>query len=277
MSKIKINLTSGNVVEKPLVTCFKGTNGNYAILDNELNGSMGYPIICVCKYTGNGLEKIVDPNEWTQVKENLKSIISGNKMEYLSIDESIAAPDDFFTQLTLPVPSFDILKNAYAPAPSVAPDPVEAPVVEPETPSFPVENPLPDPMAISSTLVAPLPTDLPAPEITAPTVDNASIQPMESTIAAPVESTPTVSEEPMPTFTAPVMPEPPVAPVLAEEQPAPLMPSGIMPDPIMPDVQESSASSTASTEMGVDIESIKAEFMQACENVFEALVNKFNK
>ena len=36
MSKIKISLANGNQVEKPLVTAFKGTSGDYLILDNNL-------------------------------------------------------------------------------------------------------------------------------------------------------------------------------------------------------------------------------------------------
>ena len=74
MSKIRVNLTSGNVFEKPLVTCFQGTSANYVVFDNEMNGSMGLPIICISKLNGNRLEKIFDQSEWASVKENLKSI-----------------------------------------------------------------------------------------------------------------------------------------------------------------------------------------------------------
>ena len=115
MSKIRVNLTSGNVFEKPLVTCFQGTSANYVVFDNEMNGSMGLPIICISKLNGNRLEKIFDQSEWASVKENLKSIISGSTLMYLEVPENLSAQDDFFTQLTLPVASFDVLKRSYNP------------------------------------------------------------------------------------------------------------------------------------------------------------------
>ena len=131
MSKIRVNLTSGNFFEKPLVTCFQGTSANYVVFDNEMNGSMGLPIICISKLNGNRLEKIFDQSEWASVKENL------------------SAQDDFFTQLTLPVASFDVLKRSYnppkpepevmpAPQPEVAPAPVQPAPEVMETPVPPV-------------------------------------------------------------------------------------------------------------------------------------------
>ena len=148
MSKIRVNLTSGNVFEKPLVTCFQGTSANYVVFDNEMNGSMGLPIICISKLNGNRLEKIFDQSEWASVKENLKSIISGSTLMYLEVPENLSAQDDFFTQLTLPVASFDVLKRSYnppkpepevmpAPQPEVAPTPAPTPEVM-ETPAPPV-------------------------------------------------------------------------------------------------------------------------------------------
>lgn len=148
MSKIRVNLTSGNVFEKPLVTCFQGTSANYVVFDNEMNGSMGLPIICISKLNGNRLEKIFDQSEWASVKENLKSIISGSTLMYLEVPENLNAQDDFFTQLTLPVASFDVLKSSYnppkpepevmpAPQPEVAPTPAPTPEVM-ETPAPPV-------------------------------------------------------------------------------------------------------------------------------------------
>ena len=40
---------SGSSLEKPLVSAFKGNNSIYVILDNEINGTMGLPIILVSK------------------------------------------------------------------------------------------------------------------------------------------------------------------------------------------------------------------------------------
>ncbi|MGN1378966.1 MAG: hypothetical protein ACI4XR_01030 [Bacilli bacterium] len=144
MSKIKVSLASGNIFEKPLVTCFQGTSANYIVFDNEMNGSMGLPIICISKLVGNKLEKIYDQSEWSSVKENLKSIISGNNFIYLTIPENLTAQDDFFTQLTLPVASFDVLKNAYKPPVPETPQvvPVAPEVMPTLEPVAPVETPI---------------------------------------------------------------------------------------------------------------------------------------
>ncbi len=140
MSKIKVNLTSGSVFEKPLVTCFQGTSANYVVFDNEMNGSMGLPIICISKLNGNRLEKIFDQSEWASVKENLKSIISGTPLVYLEVPENLNAQDDFFTQLTLPVASFDVLKSSYNPP---KPEPEVMPTPQPEVAPV-AQNPAPE-------------------------------------------------------------------------------------------------------------------------------------
>ena len=137
MSKVRVNLTSGNVFEKPLVTCFQGTSANYVVFDNEMNGSMGLPIICISKLNGNRLEKIFDQSEWASVKENLKSIISGSTLMYLEVPENLNAQDDFFTQLTLPVASFDVLKRSYNPP---KPEPEVMPAPQPEVAQAPVQS-----------------------------------------------------------------------------------------------------------------------------------------
>ena len=93
MSKIKLNLVSGGVVEKPLLSAFKVNEASYVVLDNELNGSMGLPIILVCKLDQNKLVKIVDQNEWQVVKEYLKNIIAGQTIEYISLPNELQADD----------------------------------------------------------------------------------------------------------------------------------------------------------------------------------------
>lgn len=113
MGKIKLNLVSGAIVEKPLINAFKANNMEYVVLDNEMNGSMGLPIILVCKLENGKLTKIIDQTEWQIVKEYLKNIIAGNQIEFISIAAEMPADDIYYTQLTLPVPSFDALKNAY--------------------------------------------------------------------------------------------------------------------------------------------------------------------
>ena len=126
MTKIKLSLPSGSEVEKPVITYFSN-GGNYLILDGESVGSMGLPIILVSKINGDKAEKIIDQNEWQQVKGYLKSIISGGTTTYLNTPESIAADETYYTQLTLPVASFDALKNSYV----VPTDSNVAPAAEP--------------------------------------------------------------------------------------------------------------------------------------------------
>lgn len=269
MTKVKINLASGNVVEKPLVTCFRGTKGDYLVLDNETNGSMGLPIICISKFTGTSAEKIFDQAEWTSVKENLKSIIAGNTVPYLKVPEIITAQDDFFTQLTLPVASFDLLKNVYQVPQTVSPVAPEvaipaAPVVEQTVMPEPAAQVMPtmEPatsLATAPAFVAPV---IPEP-VTTPTVD-----PMAQVMQAaqtPVVETPTVAPMPtMPTF------EPtPVIPAAPEITPAPVS----IPEPTAP-IDSPIAASTVDA-MTPELKAIKDNFMQSCETMFDALLKKF--
>ena len=257
MGKVKINLTSGNVIEKPVVTCFKANNAEYLVLDNETNGSMGLPIICISKFNGTVAEKIFDQNEWGLVKENLKNIIAGNTVEYVNVPDSITAQDDFYTQLTLPLASFDLLKNVYKPAvveEPVAPAPVQetsAPVVE--EPAAPV---MPEATAIAAPIIDANPVA--APVIEAPTP---IAEPVAPVITSPVENTPL--EMPAATIEPPVMPMP-ESPVV--EAPA---------APVMPAMPEQTALAAPVTSTVEDIPAIKAAFMQSCENMFDALIKKF--
>ena len=154
MAKTKINLVNGTVIEKPLITCFKGTYGNYIVLDNETNGTMGFPVICISKYNNNVAEKIVDPGEWAAVKECLKTIIGGTMLPYLSVEETInTKSEDFYTQLTLPVASFDLLKSVYAPVqPVSAPAPAAEMQPSPTQAPAPVQATIPEPTVMPSAI-----------------------------------------------------------------------------------------------------------------------------
>ena len=236
MSKIRVNLTSGNVFEKPLVTCFQGTSANYVVFDNEMNGSMGLPIICISKLNGNRLEKIFDQSEWASVKENLKSIISGSTLMYLEVPENLSAQDDFFTQLTLPVASFDVLKSSYnppkpepevmpAPQPEVAPAPAPAPEVM-ETPAPPVMD---GPISFGGMN----------------TVNTASVMP---NMGAPV-----MNSNPAPQMMG-------TNDMLGQTNPMPNV-NNQMPNP-----QPIS---------NINYADLKETFMKSCENMFDALVKRF--
>lgn len=300
-------MAGGVVVEKPLVTCFKGTNGNYIVLDNESNGSMGLPIIIISRLNGANLEKILDPNEWGAVKDNLKTIIGGTALPYLPVPEAVNAPNDFYTQLTLPVASFDLLKSVYAvpaedtsaDASSAAATPVEpvapAPVAPiPDAPAVPTPEPVTAPAEITlapapEVPVAPTPVaenSVDIAPITAPVID-----PAQGANVAPVVMAPEAAVAPVDATPAPVTPAEPVAPVA----PAPVQETPVVDVPVTPVVPEVPATTApapdasqapavdlpemqaqAPVSVNNDIETLKETFMKSCENMFDALVKKFN-
>jgi hypothetical protein len=237
MKKIKLNLVSGASIEKPLINAFKANNNSYVILDNEMNGSMGLPIILVSKVENEKLIKILDQGEWQSVKELLKNIIAGGSVENIKLNDSMSADDIYYTQLTLPVASFDALKAAYKEdetGTGEAPSNNEVGVMDINPSEVTAAPAAPD--ASPAAPVAPEPT----PEVVAPTPEPIPV----------VEPTP-----------APVAPE--VAPTPAEPE--------ITPTPII--------ETNISTDTSVNdrFKDQKEAFMQACENMFDALVQKFEK
>ena len=232
MEKIKINTMSGMNLEKPLVTAFKSNTGEYVVFDNEMNGTMGLPIILVTKLVNNSLSLIPD-TEWNSVKEVLRLIISGNQVDYISVGESINAEDNFFKQLTLPVASFEALKNNYKP---ISVDSLESKV---ENVAPVLDNVVQKPEVVEPVNVAPQVQ-----------------QPVENTVVmpdAPVQSQTIASVNP-------VMPE--VAPVTPEVN------QTVVDTPVEQHVNN--------TEVPVDFTADKEAFLKACENMFDALVAKFN-
>lgn len=230
MKKIKLNLVSGAKSEKPLLNAFKVNENKYVVFDNEMNGSMGLPIILVSKFQDDKLVKIVDQTEWQQAKEYLKNIIAGNKMEFIEMESEANADDIYFTQLTLPVPSFDALKNAY-PFNEVEANPTLNPIQESiqnnadaslSTPVNvePAVNPVENPVA--SEPVAPEVT----PQESTPAVEQQPVIP--DVIPVVEEQTSVVNEEPrlnpnpveQPNLDTPVIPEVEVSTPVQESTPA---------------------------------------------------------
>lgn len=235
MEKIKINTMSGMNLEKPLVTAFKSNTGEYVVFDNEMNGTMGLPIILVTKLVNNSLSLIPDA-EWNSVKEVLRLIISGNQVDYINVGESIGAEDNFFKQLTLPVASFEALKNNYKP---VSVDSLGGSV---------------DAQVVSEAPV--LDNVVQAPEVAPVNVAPQVQQPVENTVVmpdAPVQSQTIASVNPVMPKVAPVTPE--VNQTVVETQ---------VEQPVN------------NTEVPVDFTADKEAFLKACENMFDALVAKFN-
>ena len=282
MGKIKLNLVSGAVVEKPLINAFKANNNSYVVLDNEMNGSMGLPIILVCKLEQDKLIKILDQNEWSIVKEYLKNIIAGNQIEFIKINEEIAADDIYYTQLTLPVPSFDALKNAYKVDESsnesssdgimdmFNPTNVEENAVQVQNemevsvqPSIEnVVNPVQEPVNVE-----PVVNNIETQNINmeSPVIDI----PINPVISEPVIE-PTVASEPVTPITEPVVsPMDIVPPVMPEAE--------ITPTPVVePSVMNVQEPVIEKAENSIFREQ-KEAFMQACENMFDALVQKFER
>ncbi len=234
MEKLKINTVSGNVLEKPIVTAFKSNGGEYVVLDNEMNGTMGLPIILVSKLE-NGSLVIVPDSEWNAVKEALRLIISGNQMEYVNVGNVLSSEDTFFKQLTLPVASFETLKNSYKP--------VVHEEVTLETPEVNVEpvvqaTPVQTPEVVESPIV----------------MNDAPVAPQMPEASAPV---------------APIMPEAPVEAQSVAEVPA--YTEKVAPMPSVEEIPEEH------DDVPVDFTADKEAFLKACENMFDALVAKFNK
>ena len=234
MEKLKINTVSGNVLEKPIVTAFKSNGGEYVVLDNEMNGTMGLPIILVSKLE-NGSLVIVPDSEWNAVKEALRLIISGNQMEYVNVGNVLSSEDTFFKQLTLPVASFEALKNSYKPVVHVK--------VTLETPEVNVEpvvqaTPVQTPEVVESPIV----------------MNDAPVAPQMPEASAPV---------------APIMPEAPVEAQSVAEVPA--YTEKVAPMPSVEEIPEEH------DDAPVDFTADKEAFLKACENMFDALVAKFNK
>ena len=229
MQKIKITLDSGSVIEKSLLTAFKDTEKTYVILDNEMNGSMGLPIILVTTLNENRLEKIPDKSqEWEDAKNYLRAIINSETMNYVAIPNDLQASEVFFTQLTLPVASFDALKENYKVSEEITN----------EQGNIAIEEPAKEEVAVNNN------------EVTIPDVPVAD--PMVGTVVG--DTTP-ASVEP-----APVEPVMPAAPAVEQTE-------AIVKEIIEKPVEDKR----------VDLTQEKEAFMKACENMFDALVAKFNK
>lgn len=257
MEKIKINMTSGTSLEKPLVTAFKSNGASFVVFDNEMNGTMGLPIILVTKLENNKLVLIPDA-EWNAVKETLRLIIAGNQVDYINVEGAIAADDMFFKQLTLPVASFETLKANYKPIAdgtiAANPNPALAePTAVNQEPVSPV-NP------------APMSSVGPMPELNNQSVSLEPQQPIsnvvEPSLGTPLGEMQTPTVEPV----TPIMPEP-VAPAQVV---SPVEPVSEVAAPIVQEIPENNEQATP-----VDFTADKEAFLKACENMFDALVAKF--
>ena len=311
MSKIKLNLSSGVSVEKILLNAFVSDQNKYLVFDNEMTGSMGYPIILVSKIVDNKVVKITDQSEWESVKNCLKEIISGNNLEYFAVDPIMNADDVYYTQLTLPVTSFDALKNSYkVEVTNEVSSNVTANVplmdnMVPNEPVVPNVNPMEQNIDVVPTF------NYPNPEINNQNIGNEQIN---NTSIAPSEKMPISNTFEMPTINNPITMEqnnseinqfangydnpqiPSINPVQANVIPeASIIEPKIETETISPvinDIQNvnpivepveqaiptTTETSSNETQSNQDVfASQKEAFMEACSNMFDALVQKFEK
>ncbi len=282
MGKMKLTLVSGAVIEKPLINAFRANNLDYVVLDNEMNGSMGLPIILVCKMVDNKLVKIVDQNEWQIVKEYLKNIIAGNQIEMIKVPMELQADDIYYTQLTLPVPSFDALKKAYSvvdttPSTPEVNNPVNTNVDNTITNNNTnaindnTNNNTASIFDINSNGTVSNPT--PAPEV------KEQIEVPQNPVTPTPEVAPVVNSEPQASMTSPVIdmpvtPEVNVGPVINPtiDLNTPIPTPAVDSKPTTPMPQEEVK--PINNEM---FKEQKEAFLLACENMFDALVQKFEK
>ncbi len=244
MAKINITKPTGNVESLNVVSAFKVENNTYVILDSEKMGSMGLPIIYVCKYTTK-LEKINDENEWQSVKNYLKGIIGGTNFEFVKIPDSLPADEIYYKPLTLPQTSFDALKSYYVVdtknESNANPVPGPIPNVDPVIP--PVE-----PVSNTSVNATPIPSEPnPAPIPAAAPSESASVMNLINEATSPTNN--------------PVKPTK-ITPVIEPVKAAPLPPT--------------SAKSSTPKELS-SFDNDKETFLKACENMFDALISKYQK
>lgn len=113
MAKIKIVKPTGSEEILGLVSAFTVEDNTFVIFDSEKTGSMGLPIIFVSKLNNEKLEKVNDEGDWEKAKSYLKGIIGGTNFWYINVADTLNADEAFYRPLTLPQASFDIIKSRY--------------------------------------------------------------------------------------------------------------------------------------------------------------------
>lgn len=272
MARLNITKPTGNVDSLNLISAFKAENNTYVVLDSEKMGSMGLPIIYISKYTTK-LEKINNDMEWQSVKNYLKGIISGTNFEYVKIGDNLTADEAYYTPLTLPQNSFDAIKNRYVitetPAANVMPTET---VIPTRTEASPV---MPNPSTTSNATVNVSPVTPPQVEPTAEPQQESVMNLIDEAYRANTPVAPAPNQTPV--TPPPVMPEAPVTP-----QPAPEAPKApaVNPAPVRTEpstVTPAPSVAPSSTIPTINFDNDKETFLKACENMFDALVSKYQK
>lgn len=295
MAKINITKVTGGIESLNLISAFKSDGTTKVVFDSEKIGSMGLPIIYISKYTDK-LEKIVNDNEWQNVKNNLKGIINGTNFEYVTIPENVSSDDVYYTPLTLPAVSFDAIKNNYkVPVANSVISPNLAPT-EPLMPNNNVVSNIPENVTPIEEVptINPIPNIPPIEQVTPATPAMENIAPVSPSIP-PISTINSTREFVAPT--APGMPTatPTIEP-LVSATPAPTVSEPKVEPPIetiMPNVTEVKATpSFTPSNLSIDkapvmdelinlpsinFDNDKETFLKACENMFDALIAKYQK
>lgn len=290
MAKVNITKPTGTVENLGLVSAFKADGNTYAIFDSEKTGSMGLPIIYVSKFNEGKLEKINDTNEWQNAKNYLKGIISGTNFEYIKLGDALNADEVYYMPLTLPQASFDLIKSRYVVNESVSSASSEAPVMETLGDTLMPSEQVEVSSALQSVATPATNNETMAPAIN---IEPAVVQPVSEpqvspalSVSTPLDVNMNASQSPQAVETSapsvatvtPVMPSnqpvsnevvsttPVQAPQVVENKPAEVSfsPSA--------GVSNSSAVNTIN-----NFEADKETFLKACENMFEALISKYQK
>ena len=286
MAKVNITKPTGNSESLNLISAFKVENNTYVVLDSEKMGSMGLPIIYVCKYT-NKLEKINDANEWQSVKNYLKGIISGTNFEYVKIGDNLTSDEAYYTPLTLPEASFNAIKTRYVVTESTSTDSTDAPTSAPfnaeVTPVMPSASTMSN-VAVNVTPLEPAVASV-EPTQTAPDANTESVMNLineatnmnNNTFTMPNianNSVPQASPQAPEVVPTPVEPVQPVQ--VAPTSVAPVEPPKVEePKPVVTQVE--TKVEPEPSHIIANFENDKETFLKACENMFDALIAKYQK
>lgn len=283
MAKINVIKPTGSDMLS-LLSAFKTENLTYVIFDSEKVGSMGLPIIYISKLTDK-LEKVMDDNEWQSVKNSLKGIINGTNFEYVKVNDTMNADEAFYTPLTLPQASFDLIKSRYV---VVGSDEGEAKVLEqpvndvqqPNIVEQPKteENVMPSVMPVEPTPVTPMPVE------NNPVAANESVMQVSGapSITPVMPDINAMSNE---SYSATPNAEPAVMPEVVSAEPALVTPPlvveptpAVLASPEINNIPESAIQDVPTVNLDANIfMQDKETFLKACENMFDALVSKYQK
>lgn len=282
MAKINVIKPTGSEMLS-LLSAFKTENLTYVIFDSEKVGSMGLPIIYISKLTDK-LEKVMDDNEWQSVKNSLKGIINGTNFEYVKVNDTINADEAFYTPLTLPQASFDLIKSRYV----VVGDEGEAKVLEQPASDVQQPNIVEQPKIEENVMSSAMPAE-PTPVTPMPIENNQVVTNESVTQAAEVPTIepvmPVANAESNATYSTTPITEPVVMPEQVVAEPTLVTPPSVVePTPVVstpPTINNTTESSIKDVpEVNIDANIFmqdKETFLKACENMFDALVSKYQK